>query len=74
MKYRLIIFDADGTLRYCTVDGQPCPNRPDEWRLYPDVTSKLAEFNWTSPGNISNGPVSSLTGIRNKQCRSVGKY
>ena len=30
-KYDLIIFDADGTLRRCTVPGQPCPNNPDEW-------------------------------------------
>jgi D-glycero-D-manno-heptose 1,7-bisphosphate phosphatase len=51
MDYRLIIFDADGTLRYCTVAGQPCPNRPDEWKLYPDVKAKLAEFNWVSPGD-----------------------
>lgn len=35
--YRLIIFDADGTLRRCTVEGQPCPNRPDEWTLIDGV-------------------------------------
>ncbi|MCK5785343.1 MAG: HAD-IIIA family hydrolase [Candidatus Sabulitectum sp.] len=50
MTYKLIIFDADGTLRYCTVPGQPCPNREGEWLLFPDVIEKLASFNWASPG------------------------
>ena len=50
MDYRLIIFDADGTLRYCTVEGQPCPNRAGEWKLYPDVIDKLAPFDWVHPG------------------------
>lgn len=51
MNYRLIIFDADGTLRYCTVAGQPCPNRAGEWKLYPGVVERLAQFNWTHPGD-----------------------
>ena len=50
MKHSLIIFDADGTLRYCTVEGQPCPNRAGEWELYPDVIEKLALFDWVHPG------------------------
>ena len=50
MDYRLIIFDADGTLRYCTVEGQPCPNRAGEWKLYPGVIEKLSLFNWAHPG------------------------
>ena len=53
MEYRLIIFDADGTLRYCTVPGQPCPNKDGEWMLYPDVIKKLAGYNWTHPGTGS---------------------
>ena len=53
MKYSLIIFDADGTLRYCTVEGQPCPNRAGEWELYPDVIEKLAPFGWVHPGEKS---------------------
>lgn len=51
MEYRLIIFDADGTLRYCTVPGQPCPNRDGEWELYPGVAEKLSEFRWVPPGD-----------------------
>lgn len=34
---KLIIFDADGTLRRSTVDGQVCPNKPGEWELLPNV-------------------------------------
>jgi len=44
----LYIFDADGTLRRCTVLGQPCPNRPDEWELLPGVQKKLATIDWSS--------------------------
>lgn len=42
--YRLIIFDADGTLRRCTVKGQPCPNKPGEWELMPGVKEKIQAF------------------------------
>lgn len=51
MDYSLIIFDADGTLRYCTIEGQPCPNRSGEWKLYKDVVEKLSQYNWVHPGN-----------------------
>lgn len=40
----LLIFDADGTLRECTVPGQPCPNGPDEWRLRPRVQAVLRSY------------------------------
>lgn len=39
---KLIIFDADGTLRRCTVPGQPCPNKADEWELMPGAKERLA--------------------------------
>lgn len=32
---RLLILDLDGTVRECTVEGQPCPNGPGEQRLIP---------------------------------------
>lgn len=38
---KLIIFDADGTLRRCVVEGQPCPNADDEWELLPDVRNTI---------------------------------
>ncbi len=50
MKYGLIVFDADGTLRECTVEGQPCPNREGEWELLPNVREKLSSFDWVGPG------------------------
>jgi len=53
MNYQLIIFDADGTLRYCTVEGQPCPNRSGEWKLYPDVVKTIERFKWVHPGEDS---------------------
>lgn len=43
---KLYVFDADGTLRGCTVPGQPCPNRPGEWELLPNVKERLAQIEW----------------------------
>lgn len=40
----LLIFDVDGTLRECTVAGQPCPNKPGEWRLKPNVQAVLQNY------------------------------
>ena len=48
-NYKLIIFDADDTLRYCTVEGQPCPNKSGEWKLLDNVQTKLSTFDWGSP-------------------------
>ena len=64
-KYKLIIFDADDTLRFCTVPGQPCPNKPGEWKLLPKVKEKLAEFDWGSPleGKIAYGIASNQGGV-----------
>src|SRR3954469_23765035 len=47
---RLIIFDADGTLRRTTVEGLPCPNRPGEWELIPGVRERLGEIDWGAGG------------------------
>ena len=50
--HRLIIFDADDTLRRTTVPGKPCPHRPDEWELLPGVRELLSRQVW----NRSGGP------------------
>jgi D-glycero-D-manno-heptose 1,7-bisphosphate phosphatase len=42
-QFSLYLFDADGTLRRTTVDGQPCPNKPDEWELMPNVREVLTD-------------------------------
>ncbi len=47
---KLLIFDADGTLRWTTVEGQPCPNGPDEWRLMPNVREILSAIPWEEEG------------------------
>jgi len=62
---KLIIFDADGTLRRTTVEGQPCPNKDGEWELMPGVKERLAEFDWGSPadGKTACGIVSNQAGV-----------
>ncbi len=65
MDYRLIVFDADDTLRSCTVKGQPCPNTPEEWILKPNVKDVLSKINWGSPqfGQVAFGIASNQGGI-----------
>jgi D-glycero-D-manno-heptose 1,7-bisphosphate phosphatase len=43
---RLVIFDADDTLRRTTVPGQPCPHAAGEWELMPGVREVLADIPW----------------------------
>jgi len=47
---RLVIFDADGTLRETTVPGQPCPHAAGEWRLRPGVRDCLTNIDWSGRG------------------------
>jgi D-glycero-D-manno-heptose 1,7-bisphosphate phosphatase len=44
---RLVIFDADDTLRRTTAAGKPCPHAPDEWELLPGVRETLARIDWS---------------------------
>jgi D-glycero-D-manno-heptose 1,7-bisphosphate phosphatase len=41
---RLIIFDADGTLRRTLVPGQPCPHAADEWELLEGVRAYVSSL------------------------------
>lgn len=61
-EYKLIIFDADGTLRQCTVEDQPCPNRAGEWELIPGVKERLSLIDWEA-GGIGLGIASNQAGI-----------
>jgi D-glycero-D-manno-heptose 1,7-bisphosphate phosphatase len=61
-RARLYIFDADGTLRWTTVPGQPCPYRPDEWRLMPNVKETLGRLDWKL-GDISFGIASNQNSV-----------
>ncbi len=47
---KLFIFDADNTLRRTTVLDQPCPYRPGEWELMPNVRQVLASVQWGAAG------------------------
>lgn len=44
MSPRLIIFDADGTLRRTLVPGQPCPHAADEWELLEGVRACVSKL------------------------------
>ena len=44
--YRLVVFDADDTLRETTVPGKPCPHGPEEWVLRPNVREVLRHIPW----------------------------
>lgn len=39
--YQLLILDLDGTVRECTVPGQPCPNLPGQQRLLPGAAAGI---------------------------------
>lgn len=54
---RLVIFDADGTLRRTTVPGQPCPHADREWELLPGVRRCLTAIDW-SGGKLAIGVAS----------------
>jgi HAD superfamily hydrolase (TIGR01662 family) len=56
----LVIFDADGTLRYVTVPGQHYPLRPQEWRLMPSVRETLAGL---MPSRLKFGIASNQHGV-----------
>ena len=59
---RVLIFDADGTLRWTTVPGQPCPKQPGEWRLIPGVSDRLGALDW-GPGGHRLGIASNQDGV-----------
>lgn len=61
-KYKLIIFDADGTLRGCKVEGQPCPNKPDQSYILPGVKEKFAQLDF-GPEGIFIGIASNQAGV-----------
>ncbi len=48
--YRLVVFDADETLRRTLVLGQPCPRASDEWELMPGVAERLRSVQWGVSG------------------------
>lgn len=63
--FDLIIFDADNTLRQCTVEDQLVPTADDEWELKPNVKAVLAKIAWGSPasGGVAIGVASNQSWI-----------
>jgi D-glycero-D-manno-heptose 1,7-bisphosphate phosphatase len=55
-RYRLVVFDADDTLRQTIVPGKPCPHAPGEWVLRPGVQETLSRIPW----GRANAPVVGL--------------
>ena len=47
---RLVIFDADNTLRRVTVPGKPCPHAPGEWEPLPGIREALDGVRWGEGG------------------------
>jgi D-glycero-D-manno-heptose 1,7-bisphosphate phosphatase len=60
---KLYVFDADGTLRGCTVAGQPCPNRAGEWELLPNVKERLARIEWDDGAGPHFGVATNQGGV-----------
>lgn len=57
VKYDLVIFDADDTLRRTTVPDQPCPRADDEWEYLPgrrELLSALLKDSAPHVGIASN--------------------
>ncbi|WP_176559340.1 HAD-IIIA family hydrolase [Rubellimicrobium roseum] len=47
---RLVIFDADNTLRRVTVPGRVCPWGPEEWEPLPGIRAALCGLRWGAGG------------------------
>ncbi|TNC48745.1 HAD-IIIA family hydrolase [Rubellimicrobium rubrum] len=47
---RLVIFDADNTLRRVTIPGKVCPHGPGEWEPMPGIREALASLRWGPDG------------------------
>jgi D-glycero-D-manno-heptose 1,7-bisphosphate phosphatase len=59
---RLIVFDADGTLRWTVRPGQQCPHQAGEWRLMPNVRETLRAIPF-GPGGIGLAIASNQTAV-----------
>ena len=46
VKAKLIIFDADGTLRRCIDHKGPCHSDERQWEVIPGVEEVLAQYAW----------------------------
>lgn len=58
-RIKVLLFDADDTLRVCTIPGQSCPYRHGEWVLKPGVLEVIAKL----PPHVMLGIVSNQGGV-----------
>jgi HAD superfamily hydrolase (TIGR01662 family) len=72
-KYFLLICDADGTLRRCTVPGQPCPNKNSEWEVIEEARDWLSQIDFvteyyfaiaSNQGGVSLGLISEVDAMQ----------
>lgn len=71
---RVLMFDADDTLRRCTVPGQSCPYREGEWEVIPGVVEHINLVRRASPhlrfaivsnqGGVASGKVSEALALK----------
>lgn len=56
LDYDLILFDLDGTLRWCREHHGPCHNGAEQWEIIPGTQAILAQYNWatTDCGFVTN--------------------
>ncbi len=69
-KYKLVIFDADGTLRECTVEGQEYPIEHDQWVSKANVFDEVKKYDWNEKyfGIATNQPGVSLNKFSDSMC------
>lgn len=73
VPYRLLMFDADGTLRGCTVPGRP-PNTAEESVLLPNVDVMLSRYQWKKQhffGIASNQGGVALGSMPEARCKEM---
>lgn len=69
-KYELIIFDADGTLRECTVPGQEYPIDYGQWIKKSNVCHQIEKYDWQEKlfGIATNQPGISQAVLSEEKC------
>ncbi len=69
-NYKLVIFDADGTLRVCTIEGQEYPIEHNQWIAMPNVINEVSKYDWNEKhfGVATNQPGISLNICSEQMC------
>lgn len=72
-EYKLVIFDADGTVRDCIISGQDYPINEDQWILEQNIHKEIKKYNWKDKhfGVATNQPGVSLGQLTEETCISL---